>query len=165
MNFKIDYIHWQRGYIVLPPGHGKSFRHKTIPNYFDVEAFVGPRTTRGLARLRSKAKQSGDWAEYDKLWATKLEEVLPTGRFVLGVPSDSIGQLLNGTRIFAGVLEDSQWAENLQNRKGSIAEYRNYWQHVKDLGAETYPDNESLDQAIKDAIDVWWYTKFDTESV
>lgn len=163
MGSNLDYTHWQRGYIVLPPGHGKSFRHKMIPNYIDAEALVACRATRELTKLRSEAKLSGNWTEYDKLWAAKLEKVLPTGRFVIGVPSDSIGQLLNGTFVFAGVLEDSQWTKNLQDRKGSIAEYRQYWQHVRDLGAGVYPDNESLDQAIKDAIDEWWHGKPEAE--
>lgn len=163
MSSNLDYTRWQRGYIVLPPGHGKSFRHKKIPNYIDAEALVACRATRELFWLRSEAKRSGNWTAYDKLWAAKLEEVLPTGRFVIGVPSDSIGKLLNGNLIFAGVLEDFQWAQNLQDRKGSIAEYRHYWQQVRDLGADIYSDNESLDQAIKDAIDEWWHEKFETE--
>jgi hypothetical protein len=150
--------YWNRGYAVLPPGHGKSYYHKQGGMFVEADSLVGCKSTPELARLRQEAKLSGSWDTYDKAWTEALEPHIPPGPVVIGVPDASLGKLLRANPVFSGVLAHAQWAENLKNRKGSVMEYLPYWEKVYAEGAEIYETNEDLMWALKVDMDDWWRT-------
>lgn len=139
-------------YVVLPPGHGKSYLHRQIPGVYEADSLVNCRATPKLSELRANAKLSGKWDEYDKEWVEELKAVLPEDLLVIMVPDHSIGKLLTHNFIFAGVLDHKAWAKNLEHRKGSVEEYRTWWQNVYDSGAEKFESNQDSEAALKSSI-------------
>jgi hypothetical protein len=140
------------GYVVLPPGHGKSYYHKKFKGIYEADSLAPYNATKELVELRKRAKQSGDWTEYDKLWSVQVINAMPDDTIVIMVPSREIGELVAKSHVFSGVLEHVAWAENLKGRKGSIKEYAYSWDAARASGAKVYMTNEQLEIALWQSI-------------
>lgn len=142
-------------YIILPPGHGKSYRHTDHMELKEADTIVGCKSTVELCHRRSVAKLDGNWEPYDTLWTDMIKEVMPKYDFILMVPDASVGAKFGGSCLFHGVLSDKQWAENLKNRKGTVEEYRPYKDKLLNAGAEEFKSNHDLDRAIDKVLRDW----------
>lgn len=142
-------------YIVLPPGHGKSYLHLRIEGLLEADTLIPCRSTPLLSDLRTKAKQSGRWEDYDREWAREIKEVLPAKRCVLMVPSGDVGKLLGNKCLLKGVLTPPQWKENLASRGDSVVKYQWAWESALAEGAQLYSTNEELEQQILERTSKW----------
>lgn len=142
-------------YIVLPPGHGKSYRHAQNFELKEADSLVNCKATMELCHKRAVAKLDGDWNAYDKLWADMIKDVMPKYDFIIMVPDAAVGAMFNGDCLFHGVLSDRQWAENLKHRKGTVDEYRLYKDKLLAAGAQEFESNQDLDRAIYQIVRDW----------
>lgn len=140
------------GYVVLPPGHGKSYMHGKIDGVYEADTLINCKATETLRQLRKQAKMTDEWTDYDSAWTSLIKEVLPDDTQVILVPDDRVGVKFCQSCIFRGVLTQTAWEENLRNRKGSTVEYNRWWTNVKDAGAVTYESNLELENALRSAI-------------
>lgn len=149
-------------YAVLPPGHGKSFLHAKYTYFFEADSIFNCKGSSELVRLRSVAKYTGNWREYDEHWMDLVKShlerlILPTVKepICILVPADSVGLMVSPICIFRGVLGAKQWSVNLRNRKGDINKYHIYWSAVLEAGAGIYEKNEELESSILRAYNKW----------
>jgi len=146
-------------YIVLPPGHGKSYHHLWIPYLYEADSILNCRATSYLAELRELAKYTGDWGPYDNEWTDQIRKHLPEAPYIIMVPDDSVGQKIAKECIFRGVLAHDAWSKNLEHRKGSVREYCHWWEAVRKAGAVVYEGNDELNSAMRSRIYEWLATK------
>jgi len=139
-------------YIVLPPGHGKSYLHGKITGLYEADSLFNCKGNELLTHLRDTAKLTGEWEVYDKAWTLEVKTHMPPDIQVIMVPDDSVGKLLAHKRIFHGVLSISQWEQNLSGRKGSVEKYFDWWMKVYDMGGRVYRTNSELEEAIRNAV-------------
>jgi hypothetical protein len=146
------------GYIVLPPGHGKSYRHSPLRNLLEADSLVPCKSTTSLIIARKKAKLHGNWLEYDTLWASMILETLPPGRVVLMVPTNSVGISLGGTFLGAAVLNLTVWSNNLKNRVGDPVKYASVREEALLGGARVFESNEELTEWVDRTVTNWQLT-------
>lgn len=145
----------ESAYIVLPPGHGKSWHHQRFHFLYEADSVVNCKGTDQLAQKRIVAKQTGDWRDYDLTWTNELKKRLPDTPYLIMVPSDSVGQLLADKCIFKGVLSIGQWEQNLSTRKGSVDKYSKWREEVLNSGAKLFDTNDALNTALYAVINMW----------
>jgi hypothetical protein len=136
------------GYVVLPPGHGKSYYHAKFEGIYEADTVWPYNATPELIALRKDAWSTGDWGKYDSLWADGIMSHMPADTIVLMVPAHSVGVLVAQKFIFSAVLSLEAWERNLRFRKGSVAKYLPCYELAKKSGARTYEDNERLETAL-----------------
>jgi len=121
------------GYIILPPGHGKSYLHDPTIDLYEADSVVPNKATKELREKRKRAKITGDWSDYDTCWATLLVKALPEDGVVL-VPADQVGQAIRAVRLGACYLDESVWAENFRDRPDTAEKHIAAWEEAKRLG-------------------------------
>jgi len=112
------------GYIVLPLGHGKSYRHNPEKHIYEADTLVPCKSTPRLRQLRLEAKSTDKWENYDKEWARLFAERLPGRRVLLMVPSEDVGVALNGSFQGAAVLTWGMRERNFLERADSAQKHR-----------------------------------------
>jgi len=147
------------GFLVLPPGHGKSFLHKKLPGLLEGDSIVDCRKG-PLSALRDKAKASltttsQEWVNYDHLWAEMIQAALSPGRYVIMVPSISVGRTAGWTYLGSAALSLEQWKKNLMNRKGDSSKYQECYQQIKANGGQTFPLNQALENWVIQVTTSW----------
>jgi len=118
-----------KGFIVLPPGHGKSVLHNPEKHIFEADQLYNYKEDKTLVLLRDEAKKTGDWAMYDKIWGQLLGDVQPALTVVL-VPTKAIGDATGGVWLGSCRLPWTYWKVNFLNRKGWAEKYRRCWEDV-----------------------------------
>lgn len=136
------------GFIVLPPGHGKSHLHSPTRHIFEADSLVPYNSSTKLQELRKAAKISGNWSEYDAEWTSCLAAKLPKTRCILLVPSQSVGKAAHWTDLGGAVLTLTQWSLNLQNRPYGIWKYYSLWCEVDRTYRNRFADNTHLQSAL-----------------
>lgn len=111
------------GYVVMPPGHGKSYYHVRIQDLIEADSLYNCRGDESLKDLRLIARTTGEWAEYDDAWASRLVPLIPLRCCIILVPSATVGDAIGATHLGSVQLSDSQWATNLENRGKTVADY------------------------------------------
>lgn len=143
------------GFVVLPQGHGKSYRHSVSSRLVEAESLVAVRSTRSLDSLRTQAKIDGDWSKFDTSWTRKVENSLPPGPWVVMVPARDVGLRAGWVYLGAACLSYEEWENNLLHRKGSTTSYRQVYEDALSIGADIYPTNSSLDRWIAIVLKEW----------
>lgn len=143
------------GYIVLPPGHGKSYRHLSESWLLEADTVVNCKATLQLQTLRKDAKRTGSWDEYDECWVDQLRKELLGMTVFLMVPSKSIGEKLGFQYYGAAVLHRSEWENNLGAR-GDIAD-KFAWtlENTLHLNPTMCQTNQDLDAWISRKYNDW----------
>jgi len=147
------------GFLVLPPGHGKSFLHKKLPGLLEGDSIVDCRTGL-LSSLRDNAKASSspmsqEWANYDHLWSEMIQAALSPGKYVIMVPSISVGRAAGWIYLGSAALTLEQWKENLQTRKGDPIKYHECYQQIKANGGQIFPSNKALETWVTQVATTW----------
>lgn len=145
------------GYIVLPPGHGKSYRHDPSRKLLEAGSLVGCKSTNELAALRKVAWETNDWSKYDPLWGSEIQRHLPTGRCVVMIPASSVGNIQGWVRLGSARLCLDEWESNLRFRKGSVAQYRASWEAVAKEGGAQLDSNQGLDEWVNARLAEWLF--------
>lgn len=137
------------GYVVLPPGHGKSFLHLREPWLLEADKIYDCEGDDVLKELRLRAKNSGYWNRYNQEWAGRLKRHKPNteDRLIIMVPSREIGQAIGGDLVFAGCLCLSQWQKNLDDRNEKITKYVQAWDGAVEY-SKVYSNNNELQYAM-----------------
>jgi hypothetical protein len=142
-------------YIVLPPGHGKTTRHGTPSYLLEADTLVPCRSTPTLNNLRTEAKKTNTWEEYDKEWARLLKEALGEQKAIIMVPSQSVGEALGAKFLGTGVLIEEVWEQNLSSRGDSAEKFR--WSYDPIINTSYYlaQSNADLSQWILSVCEEW----------
>jgi len=137
------------GYVVMPPAHGKSHLHLRFPWLVEADGLCPCRGTTSLNHLRTRAKESGDWSEYDREWAreTLLRLAHTNHRIVVLIPAPSVGSALGGVHLHSARLTLPAWESNLRSRSYSTEKYLSLWEEVGASGT-TYESNSSLQSEV-----------------
>ncbi|QHD64781.1 putative nucleocapsid [Plasmopara viticola lesion associated mymonavirus 1] len=106
----------QHGFIVLPPGHGKSMLHSPIDGIIEADTIVPCKSTDTLVALRAEARATGNWKAYDAEWVRLIKLKLPNYPCVILVPTFAVGNAGDWSDLGGAVLEMNQWIANLANR-------------------------------------------------
>lgn len=141
------------GYIVLPPGHGKSFHHNSIVGLVEADSIYDCRGDAELSKLRSIARKMDDWHNYDVAWASRISARLTLHRWVVMVPNESIGRLMGGTYMGSAVLERDQWTTNLERRGKTPDDYSYCIDGL--IINRTFSTNEGLSSWLKFVVNCW----------
>jgi hypothetical protein len=139
---KYDKTSGKLAYIVMPPGHGKSFLHAEIYGLVEADSIYDCRGDEALADARSIARHTGVWARYDKKWSERLTVRLTGHRWVIMVPSKTIGEIMGGTHLGTLQLADDQWNKNLKTRGKTCSDYG--YARCTDPDTRFFEDNVSL---------------------
>lgn len=142
-------------FIVMPPGHGKSYLHTSIPGLVGIDDIVQCRSTPELSRLRSEAKASGDWSHYDALYAKVFLTRLTAGRWVVMVPAKELGLALGGKHILSAILDDSEWGRNLEHRSATMDKYKPYRDTISKDECLLFFNNATLAKVVHIAAKDW----------
>jgi hypothetical protein len=144
-------------YIVLPPGHGKSFWHLYVPGLLEADSVFPCRATQILSDLRTQAKKSGEWDQYDEEWSNQLKTRIEKGeeRAVVMVPSWKVGEKAGWTDLGTLLLTKEVWAKNFDLRKDTHEKHEECWQEGYERGAQVYESLWELGEEIKKRADQW----------
>lgn len=116
------------GFVVLPPGHGKSYIHGRLAGVFEADTVVPCKSTPLLIQLRREAKVSRNWSAYDAEWTRLLNMALPDTPSVVLVPATSVGHAGGWTCLGGAVLQYHVWVENLKSRGDDVGWFLTSWQ-------------------------------------
>jgi len=145
-------------FIVLSIAHGKSYNHNPNASIHEADSVVNCNGTPELKALRDKAKETGKWEEFDKVWGKAIEEKLGS-KGILLVPDASVGWAA-GRNYFIGVylLEESVWRANMIGRGDDPEKWIWHYKHIKDkYGRSTklFQSNDELSKAVRHAGEVY----------
>jgi len=143
-------------YIVMPPGHGKSHYHNKVPGLVEADTIYNYRGDAELSFLRTMARETGYWEEYDRQWANRILPRLVGNLWIVMVPSDPVGQPLGGTLLTKVQLTEYQWSENLKKRGKSTKDY----EYAKLTGPDVhfFDTNIEVESHLQDVIRIWMST-------
>lgn len=142
--------HLQLGYVVMPPGTGKSTAHLEFNHLVEADSVVNCKATPELCSLRKEAKRTGKWALYDALWIAAILEKLDHGKWVIMVPSVAVGEKMGAQRLACLRLGIDAWARNLTVRGKAPEDYNwgtDFDEESSGQGRAEWiihPDNQSL---------------------
>lgn len=140
----------------MPPGHGKSHYHNKLPGLVEADSVYCYRGDKELSILRTIARLTGQWEEYDKQWAARTLARLEGNLWIVMVPSVSVGQNLGGQLLTKIQLDDKQWAENLKSRNKTIIDYEYARLHGDDV--HHFGTNLEVESWMQDIIKAWFLT-------
>ena len=145
------------GYVVLPPGHGKSYRHDEGKGLLEADTVVPCKSTDELKHLRSVAKVTNDWAAYDRAWARDLNGKLSatTCRLIVMVPHESVGEAAGWIPCGGILLEEKTWSLNFSQRQDSAAKYKELWNHLAQAGSTIVATNDELTLRLNIILHNW----------
>jgi hypothetical protein len=151
-----DIVESRLAYVVLPAGHGKSCYHNPDGGLIEIDQVYGPRDDEDLSAERNRAKATGEWDLYDKLWTDKVKANLVPGCWVVMVQSDSLGKSLGAERLGGGQLTEGQWRANLTTRGKQPSDYAygTGFEH----SYEVFESNEDLMEWLKVLAYSWLIT-------
>jgi len=141
------------GFLVLPPGHGKSYHHSSIPGLIEADTMYDCRGDDELKELRLRARITSDWSNYDEAWANRLKSIVKDDNWVIMVPNRAIGDRLNGTCLGIGQLSNDQWDVNLKKRGKTSKDYE-YGRQIG-LDVTTFETNLDLHEWIVTRANKW----------
>lgn len=142
------------GFLVLPPGHGKSYHHSSIPGLVEADTIYDCRGDDELKELRLRARITSDWSNYDEAWASRIKVIIGDNNWVIMVPNRAIGDKLNGTCLGIGQLSNNQWDINLKKRGKTSRDY----EYSRQIGPEvvTFETNLDLHDWIVTKVNKWF---------
>lgn len=147
------------GYIVLPTGHGKSFRHRYLPGLAEIDSIVGCNATSELRELRTKAKRRGTpelWGAYDAARLALVSEVLLDKKCLVMVPDDSVGVQAGWKRYGGAYLDRTVWEANMVARGSDSKKWVWSWERVQALPWSDGPfTNDELTGWVERAHAQW----------
>lgn len=143
------------GYIVLPPGHGKTYRHNPRMNLLEIDSLVHYKATPELVDYRKRAKETHCWGDYDKLRASLVCPLLPDEKCVVMVPSYLVGSVSGWQFLGGAALSKGQWEENMKNRSDDTKQWEYAWEAVISSGGEVIENNNDLDSWIEETRTNW----------
>jgi len=140
-------------YLVLPPGHGKSWRHNSTLGLIEADSIFDCRGDKELKLLRSAARKSNNWGKYDKEWSIRILARLTPHKWIVMVPACAIGELLSPVCLGVFQLDPVEWDENLTHRGKTHVHY----EYTRETQVEPtqVKDNKELDEIIKDVCSAW----------
>lgn len=141
------------GYIVMPPGHGKSVLHNPEVGLYEADQVVYWKEDKSLREARRCGKETGDWSQYDHLWASRMRSLLPKGSIVM-VPVHSVGEAMGAQKIGSLYLDWGQWTRNFQQRRGSASKYKRCWEDAQRGGVFVHTNEQTTCQ-VKQWCEEW----------
>lgn len=155
--YELDDMKANIAYVVMPPGHGKSYLHRGVKGFLEADTIVYCKGTEKLRTLRQEAKAVGEWDVYDAEWVRELCEALQEERrrVVVAVPSDEVGVRAGWTRLGGIVLEKSQWALNFAERKDSHHKHEQCWEEAHLKGAILARSNLEVERWVRAVVTEW----------
>lgn len=147
--------HLSIGYLVIPPGCGKSTLHHQELGLIEADTLVPYNSTKELRSTRENARLTGDWTAYDRTWSTLLGAKLPQGRCVIMVPKKEVGESLGGEYLGTLYLEDKTWQANTASRGVPLSKYKSCLPATLDAWTTRYKENKDLQQAVRSRFSVW----------
>lgn len=144
-------------FVVMPPGHGKSFYHNPSLGIIEADTLVPCRSTIGLLTLRTEAKRTDNWVSYDMLWTTLLTEALKdyTNPIILLVPSAKVGHHGGWVDLGGLLLSEPCWERNFQHRPDSHVKWIPCWETERGRGGQVCASNSELSTRLTAKLDFW----------
>jgi len=137
----------------MPPAHGKSYIHASIPGLVEADALCEHRGTTKLLQLISHAECSGDWTPYDKEWANHMKKIILDENIIVMVPTRSVGEQLGGVLLGVVQLDELQWLSNIGKRGKIMSDYARYRQSCS--MTLRFNTNEDLQQWVRNTASHW----------
>lgn len=110
-------------YFVLPPAHGKTTLHQPEQGIYDFESIVEVMTNLELATLRARAKETGNWVQYDNALARVLETTNLTPPGMILLPCHAIAKGRDWSCAGACILDRAEWRANLAARGDKLTNW------------------------------------------
>jgi hypothetical protein len=152
----------QIGFIVLPPAHGKTKLHCPKNYVYDASTVFDGRSTVDLEYLYQRALNTGFWMSYYQAWSKYLAPRLleETGRIVVMVPHEELGQYAGWTDLGGLILHHSAWHGNFKHRLDTLKENLTLWNRESLRGAEECSCNAELVNKLLVKAMMWANTDF-----
>lgn len=135
--------------VVMPPGHGKSYRHG-VGSLREADVLCPPRRTPTLGALRTAAKRDpSKWREYLAEWGSCLRAAAVPGDVVM-VPDFDVAEAAGFCVVGAYYLAEGSWLGNMRDRDSAkVEECRVCYESVARSGrAVLCNSNAELDAAL-----------------
>jgi len=145
----------QVAFVVVPPGHGKSFLHGGFPGLVEADSVINNKGNSELTSLRIEARRSGMWDTYDKHWSACIQSRLTRAPWVVMVPAYAVGAAAGWTYLGGAALDKLVWEQNLRGRKGSVAKYQGTWDDAVKHSARFCSDNDQVNSHIVGLAIMW----------
>jgi hypothetical protein len=145
------------GFVVLPPGHGKSHHHNTSLGLYTIDSLVVRESSPYLLATKKYAHKSGDWSHHNLEWARLLNDALEdeTRRILVMVPHASIGKAAGWADCGGLILEQDQWAQNFVARSDSSDNYQGLWFAEMKRGGRMVLNNKDLGARLLEIFYDW----------
>jgi hypothetical protein len=142
-------------YLVMPPGHGKSYLQARIPNLLEADTLTPNKATPLLRELREEAKRGQDWAHYDREWTRELKTRIPLGRWVVMVPAREVGVEAGWVYLGTLVLERTQWVSNFMKRPDSWEKHIKCRERALEEGGILLATNGEMEERVRQEVEGW----------
>jgi len=140
-------------YVVMPPGHGKSYMHTRIPRLVEADSIFDCRGDETLEKLRKEARATGNWSRYDSEWANRIAVRLTEHRWILMVPANSVGQIVGEKCLGQFQLTNDAWDANVACRGKSNLDYE--YARLRSPQVQYFQSNNDLSETVI-AVSIQW---------
>lgn len=142
----------KHGFIVLPPGHGKSHMHSVADGIIEADTIVPCKLTYELRELRKAAKETGDWDKYDDLWTTLINNRIKDMDCVILVPANNVGVRAKWTGLGGAELCKEVWDKNLQTRYQTYEKFDAVYRNTSYYYPNVFNSNEDLQKWLREKV-------------
>lgn len=144
--------------VVMPAGTGKSHFRRIFPELEVVEAdeLCHPRETEELSTLRTHAKETGEWKDYDDCLSRELLNRIKPGGVIM-VACEELAQAMDANILGVFVLERHAWERNMSSRGQLTDKHLAHYEKVSaSSSAVKYPNGAALFCAVINTIGDWY---------
>lgn len=138
--------------VVLPAGTGKTFMTgKGLgPWVYEADSVCHPRETAELDELRTNAKSTGNWIQYDQVYGSILLSRLPS-QFILLIGSAELAASMRLSVYYTLVLRRDLWIENMVSRGQIPDKHVDNYNIALKAADKIFNDRDAMYQFLRDA--------------
>lgn len=144
--------------IVLPAGSGKSYMLKNmglgLATVVEADDVCHPRETAILSEMRTDAKYTGEWANYDYYYGNIIKSRLKPNSIILLASSD-LAEAMCITVLDVCVLSLREWRGNIVSRGEDPGKYKTNYDKEYLRRTREFDSNYELYEHVRGICDQW----------
>lgn len=143
--------------VVMPAGTGKSYflsAREGLSDYVkEADEICMPRATPLLSELRTRAKDTGDWKDYDAELAREIKSRMTIETRLILVAAYDLAKALNAKIIATIAVEKSVWEQNILSRGQDPSKFIKNYEDALSRDAWVFESNASVHRQLGILLD------------